>query len=148
MLGKRLGKSVLQTAEAIKCEIWAGRLSLQKCKIRCPGQAIAVDTQSIRPTKHYTFTSADEREEQVEILKLGDMVLVGVRPELCCQTAADIKEQSPFAETMIMTMVNGAAKYMPECGAYDRITYEAMNSPFARGAAELLSKVVMEQLRS
>jgi hypothetical protein len=37
---------------------------------------------------------------------------------------------------------------MPERSAYDCITYEAMNSPFARGSAELLCEKVVELLRS
>jgi hypothetical protein len=36
---------------------------------------------------------------------------------------------------------------MPDRSAYDRITYEAMNSPFGRGAAELLTEKVVELLR-
>jgi predicted peptidase len=46
---------------------------------------------------------------------------------------------------MVLTMVNGAAKYMPELGAYERITYAAMNSPFARGSAEILSAMAVER---
>jgi hypothetical protein len=45
-------------------------------------------------------------------------------------------------------MVNGAAKYMAEVSAYDRITYEAMNSPFARGSAEALVDNVVALLQS
>ena len=53
---------------------------------------------------------------------LGNVALVGVRPELSCQTGLNIKEQSPFPETMVLTMVNGGTKYMPDRGTYDRIT--------------------------
>jgi hypothetical protein len=35
-------------------------------------------------------------------------------------------------------MVNGGQKYMADRESYDRMTYEAMNSIFGRGAAEQL----------
>jgi hypothetical protein len=107
-----------------------------------------MDTQAIRPTRQYTFIPAGDRDEPVEILRLGDAALVGVRPELSCLTAVHIKEQSPFSTTLLLTLVNGGAKYMPDLSAYERITYEAMNSFFARGAAELLCEKVVNLLRS
>jgi len=146
LLGKRLGLEVLRLSEVIECLASTGPLLLEKYLVKCPGQKI-VDMQSLGPTKQYTFIPADERREPVEIIRLGEVALIGVRPELGCLTAAGLKEKSPFSITLLLTMVNGGAKYMPELGAYDRITYEAMNSPFARGSAELLCEKVLERLR-
>lgn len=148
LLGRRLGIQVLQTSEKIKCQTLTDPIDIKKGLVRCPGQKMAMDIHSLRPTKQYDFISAEDREEPVEIVRLGNVALVGVRPELCCQTGLNIKTQSPFPETMVLTMVNGGAKYMPGRTAYDRITYEAMNSPFGRGSAELLTDKVIELLRS
>jgi neutral ceramidase len=148
MLGRRLGIEVLQTSEKIRCQSLVGSIFLKKGMVRCPGQKMVRDLHSLRPTKQYDFIPTEDREEPVQIVMLGNVALVGVRPELCCQTGMTIKEQSPFPETMVLTMVNGGAKYMPDRGAYDRITYEAMNSPFGRGSAELLCEKVIELLRS
>jgi neutral ceramidase len=147
MLGKRLGIEVLRIAETTKCQTLSGSIFKEKYMVKCPGQKI-MDFQSLRPMKQYTFIPGEERDEPIEIIRLGDVALIGVRPELCCLTAVGIKEQSPFSKTMVLTMVNGGAKYMPESSAYARITYEAMNSPFARGSAELLCEKVVELLRS
>ncbi len=148
MLGRRLGIEVLQTSEKIRCQALTSSIFIKKGVVRCPGQKMIRDLHSLRPTKQYDFLPADERDEPVQIVMLGNVALVGVRPELCCQTGLNIKEQSPFPETMVLTMVNGGAKYMPDRSAYDRITYEAMNSPFGRGSAELLCEKVIELLRS
>jgi neutral ceramidase len=148
MLGRRLGIEVLQTSEKIRCQALVDSLSIKKGVVQCPGQKIIRDLHSLRPTKQYDFIPAEKRDEPVHIVMLGNVALVGVRPELCCQTGLNIKEQSPFPETLVLTMVNGGAKYMPDRSAYDRITYEAMNSPFGRGAAELLTEKVIELLRS
>jgi neutral ceramidase len=45
-----------------------------------------------------------------------------------------------------MTMVNGAAKYLPDERSYQRITYEAMASHYARGAAELVAAGILSFL--
>ncbi len=147
MLGKRLGIEVLRIAEKTKCQTLTGPISMEQYTVKCPGQKI-LDFQSLRSMHQYTFTPAEERDEPVTIIKLGEVALIGVRPELCSQTAASLKKQSPFPKTTVLTMVNGGAKYMPDSSAYDRITYEAMNSPFARGSAELLCEKVVALLRS
>ena len=147
LLGRRLGIEVLQTSEKIKCQGLTDSIDILKGVVKCPGQKITIDTHALHPTKQYEFIPDEEREEPIEIIRLGNVVLVGVRPELCCQTGLNIKAQSPFPETMVLTMVNGGIKYMPGRSAYDRITYEAMNSPFGRGSAELLTEKVIELLR-
>ena len=70
---------------------------------------------------------------------LGDLAILGMRPELSCRIGADIRRRSPFAETLVLTMVNGGAKCMADVEAYERSTYEAMNSRFAAGSAERLA---------
>jgi neutral ceramidase len=145
MLGARLGAEVLRVSEEVECHVFTDSVIVKRSTVRLPGQKI-METRSIRPTRDYVFASAEDRDEPVEIIRLGDVALVGVRPELCSQTGVSIKEKSPFAETLVLTMVNGSAKYMPDLSAYERISYEAMNSPFARGSAELLCREVLELL--
>ncbi|MEI7844858.1 MAG: hypothetical protein WCK35_03545 [Chloroflexota bacterium] len=148
LLGKRLGCEVLRIAETIKCKAAAGSFFKEKYMVKLPGQKL-VDMHAIKPTHQYTFFPAEKRNEPVEIIRLGaEIALIGVRPELGCLTAATFKKHSPFHKTLVLTMVNGGAKYMPELGAYKRITYEAMNSPFACGSAERLCKKVVKRLKS
>jgi hypothetical protein len=47
----------------------------------------------------------------------------------------------------LLTMVNGAQKYLPSAEAYDRITYEAMNSGFAHGADEVLADAILNLVK-
>jgi neutral ceramidase len=148
LLGARLGAEVLRVSEGMDCEAFAGPIVAQTSIVRCPGQQMAMSTSQLRPTRRYVFTPAEERDEPLMTIGLGDVALIGVSPELGCQTAASIRERSPFRQTMVVTMVNGGAKYMADSSAYDRITYEAMNSPFARGSAELLCDKVVELLHT
>jgi neutral ceramidase len=145
--GKRLGAEVLRIAESITCQTVLGPISRETFTVRVQGQKM-MDFRALRPLKQYEFVSVEPREEPVEIIRLGDVALVGVRPELSCQTGIRLRNRSSIPNTIILTMVNGGAKYMPERGAYERITYEAMNSPFACSAAEQLSRQVLNLLKA
>ena len=68
--------------------------------------------------------------------KLKLMIIVGTRPEINCKTELELKEASPVARTLLMMMVNGGMKYMPDASSYDRITWESQTASLARGAAE------------
>ena len=85
---------------------------------------------------------------EVEAVRIGEIALVGVRPELNCISGLAVSNVSPFQNTLVCTMVNGAAKYMADRKSYDRFTYEAMNSPFGKGAAEIVVQQSEELLES
>jgi hypothetical protein len=71
-----------------------------------------------------------------------------VQAKLNARTGLDIRAASPFPATCVVTMTNGSAKYMADAMSYDRITYEAMNSRYARGAAAKVAERISELLRS
>ncbi len=146
MLGTRLGVEVLRVSEKIACKKVEIPIVIKNVPIIFDGQEMNHNTRMIRPSTTYIFTPSVDRIESISILIIGEAVLMGLRPELCSKTAMDLSRLSPFPFTMLMTMVNGGAKYMPDESAYDRITYEAMNSPFARGSAERLTAKLLDQL--
>ena len=74
--------------------------------------------------------------------------MVGVQAELSAATGEAIRRRSSFAHTMVVTMMNGAAKYMPEAAAYTKSTYEAMNSGYGPGSAELLADGIVTALKA
>lgn len=71
---------------------------------------------------------------------------MGIQPEVESRFGARLRDSatSPFE---LVTLVNGAQKYLPGASSYDRITYEAMNSGFARGAEELLEETIINLVR-
>ena len=147
MIGARLGAEVLRLSEEAECRSDCGPIVIQAATVEFPGQQMT-QTHDIQPTKEHMFAAGPARLESLQIIGIGEIALVGLRPELCCQTGVDIRERSPFTATLVLTMVNGGAKYMADLQAYDRITYEAMNSPFARGSAELMVESALALLRS
>jgi neutral ceramidase len=138
MIGARLGAEVLRLSEEIDCRPCCDPIVIESETVELAGQEMS-QTHLIRPTKRHVYVDGPTRFQRLGIIRVGDIALVGLSPELSCRTGVSIRERSPFSATLVVTMVNGAAKYMAELSAYDRITYEAMNSPFARGAAELMA---------
>jgi hypothetical protein len=144
--GRRLGRAVVETSEKICCWEFSVPFELETCAVLCPGQFLNFDIHSLEPAKEYQFIPDKDRKVNVEAIRLGETVLVGLGPELTSATSAKIKERSPFSMTIILTMMNGAAKYMADEDAYNRISYESMNSFFAKGSAEILESNVHELL--
>ncbi|MFT4004788.1 MAG: hypothetical protein QM683_03725 [Lacrimispora sp.] len=125
---------------------WDGSIYIKYDLCQCQGQKGFKNPKDIRPAAHYQYEPDGYRTVSIGILCLGDAAIVGLAPELSSITAEEIRSKSPFPFTMVFTMVNGAEKYMPEKTAYDRITYEAMNSSFAQGSAEKLADRIKELL--
>ena len=101
----------------------------------------------IKPSRSYVYPLQGTSQAPYSLLRIGDVALVGVQVELNAATGLEIKRRSPFAQTIIVTMVNGAAKYMPDADGYRDITYQAMNSSYAPGSAEILADRIITDLR-
>ena len=101
----------------------------------------------LRPTRSCEWELDGDKEQTLELFALGEVGIVGVKPELTYPTLKEIQSASPYPVTLVMTLVNGGAKYMADQSCYDRCMYEAINSPFAPGAAEMLAKEAAALLR-
>jgi hypothetical protein len=86
----------------------------------------------LRPVRRCDFQPAGTEAVPIAVMQLGETALVGPQAELSGKTGLDIKAGSPFDRTIVMTMVNGGAKYMADAASYDKITYAAMSSRYAR----------------
>ena len=96
------------------------------------------DLRSLRPTKVLSFERDGEKRLTVYGLRLGDLCLVGVQPELDGVTTEEIAAAFPGQLTATAIMINGCDKCMPEAEAYEVVKYQCQNSPFMPGSAEKL----------
>lgn len=122
-------------------ELQADDIRLSSETIMLPGQRRA-DFTTLSPQLSYTFEPADPESTTVYLARLGELVVAGIQPEVESRFGARLRDSAtqPFE---LVTLVNGAQKYLPGADAYDRITYEAMNSGFARGAEDLLGETIL-----
>ncbi|MET7680413.1 hypothetical protein [Streptomyces sp. NPDC005423] len=147
LLGERLGDAALRAAGNIRTAPLTAPLRVVHDLVEVPGQKPPAGLHALRPSTRYVFEPDGTTEAPVVALRVGDTVFAGVQAELNARTGLAVKAASPWPDTCVVTMVNGAAKYMADAGSYDRMTYEAMNSRYARGAAETVAARIVAVLR-
>lgn len=141
-LGATFGRDVLEALEH-ETPIDCHTVEAREIDVVCPGQERA-DFASLHPNPSYEYSPAPERSTAVRTLRIGSLVLVGVAPELssCLGNLVRVGCRAPLVD--VVTLVNGGEKYLPSSEAYERRTYEAMNSGFGRGSAEVLLRAAIE----
>jgi hypothetical protein len=137
--GERLGAEAVRVAETIKADQNEAKVAVIADSVHMSGQKIPKNIKDIHVTTSYDYPPGDPVDAPIALLRVGDIALVGVQVEMSASTGIAIKSGSPVNNTVVMGLVNGAAKYMAAADAYDRFTYEAMNSFYARGSAEALA---------
>jgi neutral ceramidase len=144
LLGERLGSEAVRVSDGIKT-------SATPSTLRIVRQSVEVISQARTPPNGPAPAATTEPGEAVKIpfvlLQIGDIAVVGVAPELNANIGVKIKTESPFPHTIVMTMVDGSAKYLPDTINYDRKTPEALGSRFARGSAENAATQIIESLK-
>ncbi|MGN6031756.1 MAG: hypothetical protein ACTHQE_08815 [Thermomicrobiales bacterium] len=78
----------------------------------------------------------------------ADTALVALPVELFTSLGARIEREIPYRETLVVGYANGYAGYVADIAAWDAGTYEALASPFARRAGDVLVAAVGDLLRS
>ena len=86
-------------------------------------------------------------DADIAILQLGEIAVVACGVELCYETAERIKRESPFAQTLIMEFTTEGGGYLPEEIFYDRMSFQARKSRYAKGTAERFGNDVIASLR-
>ena len=104
---------------------------------------------TIRSTS-FTWLNKDEASSgtvAVSALRIGDnLVLVGLKPEVNALTGLALRDASPFANTVVVSFMNGDQKYMPDAQAYDDSTWEVSRTDLSPGAAEEFVRIAAELL--
>lgn len=146
-LGAKLANDTKIVIDRTDCPITSVHIEIHTLSFEVPTKHMTT-LNEIKPTHLYEYNMTGKKKMNIEVLCIGNIAFLGVKPELNCITARKIVENSSFAKTLVTTMVNGGAKYMADSNSYDRFTYEAMNSPFAKGSAEILCEHAINLLDS
>ncbi|KAA9001427.1 hypothetical protein FJU30_08955 [Affinibrenneria salicis] len=146
LLGERLGANVIDVAEHAVMQTSAS-LGVWRENIEVASQVFSPGDRPVGPVARFTYQPGPSVALPVVLMRIGRMLLVGVQTELAASIGARIRDSSPHASMMVATMVDGAAKYMPDASSYDRFTYEARNSPYSKGAAEVAAAAIIDKLQ-
>jgi neutral ceramidase len=147
LIGERLGDAATGAAQSARPG-QGHALQLVNAAIDLPKQDRPRQIAQLSPHKTYEYKVTGTQPATYSVLRVGDLAIVGVAVELSAATGAAIRAHSPFAHTLVVTMVNGAAKYLPDADSYRRITYQAMNSSYAPGGAETLATAIGKTLQA
>lgn len=146
--GERLGTEAVRVSQRVSADQDLPKLMATQGSVELTSQERPHDLQQIHPTKSYAYKAGRTTELPYFLLQIGDIAIVGCQVELTAATGEQIKRLSPFPNTLVVTMVNGAAKYLPDSENYRKMTYEAMNSSYAPGSAEQLEAQILRDLRA
>ena len=144
-LGDELGQAVLASRAGAEALAENSKIAAMNRFFSVPAKVMP-DRSKVAPRTVADFKDNGVTQSNVELLRIGALALVGVKPELSASIGAAIRNSSPFPFTMIATMVNGGAKYMADREGFEHISYAAQNGPFGPGAAELLGEHALELL--
>jgi len=83
---------------------------------------------------------------EVQVLKIGDLALVGLPGEPFTQTVLEIKERSASEHTAVISYANDDQGYFPDPVSVEEETYEALISPYGADVADMLRDVALQFL--
>jgi len=99
------------------------------------------DLRRAREVLRLIDLGSDDVACEIQVLRLGDALVVGVPGELFCQFGLDLKAASPAPITVIAAYANGYVGYLAGREDYDLGGYETSLGPWTRlgpGATERL----------
>ena len=143
--GQRLGDAVVSLVEAAP----AGEASPVIRVVRDEVVVVSrepLPRERIGPQLECDWVPAAPVAVPLILVSIGDVALVCVAPELTAVTGMDIVARSAVPSTIVVTMANGAAKYMADQSSFDRVTYAAQSSRFAPGSAESVANRLVDLL--
>jgi hypothetical protein len=130
-LGKILGEEALRVSSRVRTTPNV-RLRGAQQVVTCPGRRLARDPQ----TKEYKSTDADPVNIRLGLLMINEIALAGVSGEVLTGISRHLRQDSPFAHTIMVTHANGSSGYIPDDAAFDQITYEITTTRLKPGCAE------------
>ena len=86
-------------------------------------------------------------EFELNVCSFGGVGFIAAPHEMFCDTGKYIKENSPFAFTIISTTTNAYNNYFPTKEAYEYGCYESFTARFASGIAEDMQVKYVEMLK-
>ena len=143
--GRAMSDALIEAVRAAREDDAIG-VDARTVDVLLPAQTRA-DFCSLAPHRTYEFHAAGEQRTRVYLLRLGNVEFVGIQPEVSSSFGAAVRA-ARFCPVLFATLVNGGQKYLPAPDAYEKITYEAMNSGFAAGSHERLLQTILAALNA
>jgi hypothetical protein len=115
-------------------------------------KAIETKQQFLDEVKAHKIISAasiakDSIDTDVQVIRIGDVAIVGLPGEIFVELGFHVREHSPFKTTIVTELANDAIKYVPTKKAFGEGSYEVTNSIVTPGGGEALAEKAVELLK-
>ncbi|MGN0978445.1 MAG: hypothetical protein ACI4PH_10365 [Faecousia sp.] len=141
-LGRELAQDILPEVKGISCNMETPSIAVGMTYITWGGK----ERRSMQPRKIADFVRERDVTIDGRIMTIGDVALVGLKPEINCITGEQLRKASPYPHTIAVAMIDGGQKYMPDAESYRKITWESQSSMMMPGAAEAWVEAVVATL--
>jgi len=139
-MGRVMAEEVVRVMESGKIDptkktssevrIWGGGKA-----VTCPGRT---RTNTGREGAPGTYVDGEPVNLHVGVLTLGTTAFASVNAEVYTSIAQRVKKESPFSDTVVVTLTNGSAGsgYVPSDEAYGHNTFQVLDTHLKAGCAE------------
>ena len=118
-------------------------VALSACEDRTLSERL---TRKMRVRK--TVGEGESTPLLVWLWEIGDALLVAQREQTHSYFQMELRNHFPEKAIIVMNLTNGSCGYLPPAPLYDLDIYQAWQSPYARGCAEILLGAVGKELGS
>ena len=93
-----------------------------------------------------SYESGPDVEIRLINFKIGDLVLAGISGEVMNEIGSDIKKQSPYTNTVVITHCNGSSGYICTDKAFTEGGYEIMVTRLMPGAEKPMTNEILQMI--
>lgn len=133
--GVLLGEEVIRVMTNIRRLDANPSIAAEQKMVTCPGRK---RTDTGREGKPGSYVDGEPVEMRLGALRIGNIVLTSVDAELYTAIGLRLKQESPMANTVLVTLANGHANsgYIPNDTAFGALTFQVLGSNLKPGCAE------------
>jgi neutral ceramidase len=133
--GVLLGEEVIRVMTDITRMDASPRIWAAQNMVTCPGRR-RLDTA--REGTPGTYEDGEPVNLRLGVLRVGNVALTTIDAEIYSAIGRQLKEESPLANTMVVTLANGLANsgYIPNDAAFGAYTFQVLSSRLKPGCAE------------
>lgn len=129
-LGRIVGEEVVRVVDRMQHMTDRVRIAAEERTVACPAQKTG------QPHGGAEGEQADALTLRLGLILLNHIAITSVSGEVSTNIYYHLKKDSPFTNTMMITMANDRIGYIIDDAAYDTPTFETTRTPLARGYAE------------
>jgi neutral ceramidase len=135
VLGRIQGEEVVRVADGVKAMTSQARIWGAEKIVTCPGQQV-LGGGTGEPMNDVKTVDAGPVTFRLGVLMIDKIAFTAVSAEVVTKIYQEVRAQSPYSNTIMITLANGRAGYIPDDSAYEVWTQEAIGSPLKKGCGE------------